>query len=289
MRPTSSLSLLLFLQLSTAFPVSLRIKPQSQECLHSQPCNTLRTAITTLALSHSKPSNPRNPHFPEHQKLALHTFIPPTTTSASASHDDYFAQEGAFDNAPTTPSKNIPADEALSAATPLSTAYLQSLTRTTDEDVARPSMPTSALSSLRKEDARKYWEGELEKGGVGEMGRCGNSNMWPGTAGGYRTRMMHLEMGRRNDFMVVGIVVVFLMVVCALEFVERFGKQSSRRGEIFLEDDETYAFIVKKPRGLLESESGCSEKCVQETEYKEYQDDETIVDEDFNGDVEQKI
>lgn len=57
-----------------------------------------------------------------------------------------------------------------------------------------------------------------------------------------------------------------------------------RRGEIFLEDDETYAFVVKKPREFFESESACYEKRVQKTGFKEYRDDETIVDESGNGD-----
>lgn len=224
MRPTSPLSLLLFLQLSTAFPVTTRLNPHSQECLHSQSCTTLRSAINqlSLSLSHSKPSNPLNPHFPEHQKLPLPQFVKPTTTSPP--NHEYYAQEGAFDNAPTNPSEDTPADEALSAATPLTSAYLQGLTKTNDEDDARPSMPTSALPSLRKEDARKYWEEENGVKGINaEKTICGNSNMWSGTAVGYRTRLTHLEMGRKNDFMVVGIVVVFLFVVCALEFVERFG------------------------------------------------------------------
>ncbi|KAI9642449.1 hypothetical protein NHQ30_009254 [Ciborinia camelliae] len=287
MRPTSPLSLLLFLQLSTAFPVFTRITPQSQECLNSQSCTSLRSAITTLSLSHSKPSNPRNPHFPEHQKLPLPQFVKPTTTSPS--DDAYFAEESAFNNAPTTPSKDTPANEALLAARPLSSMYLQSLTRTSSEDDAMPSMPTSALPSLRKEDARKYWEGENGMKAINEeKGRCVNSNTWPGTAVGYRIRLTHLEMGRRNDFMVVGIVVVFMLVVCALEIVERSGRQSSGRGEIFLEDDETYTFIIKKPREFFEGES-CNEKCAQEIEYKEYRDDETVVDEDLNRDTEGKI
>lgn len=215
MRPSSPLSLLLFLQLSTAFPVS-------RECFNSQSCNSLHSVKDTLSLSHPKPSDPRDPHFPNHQKLPIPTFVKPTTTSPL--NDEYFAEEGAFDNAPTTPSNDISADEALSAETPLSSSYLQSLTRTSDEDEARPSMPTSALPTLRKEDARKYWE--EKPGGLGmNEGKpgCGNSNVWPGTAVGYRTRLAHLDMGGRNDFMVVGIVVVFLLVVCVLESVERFG------------------------------------------------------------------
>ncbi|KAF7942475.1 hypothetical protein BELL_0789g00050 [Botrytis elliptica] len=280
MRPSSPLSLFLFLQLSTAFPVS-------RECFNSQSCNSLHSVKDTLSLSHPKPSDPRDPHFPKHQKLPIPTFVKPTTTSPS--DDEYFAEEGAFDNAPTTPSKEISADEALSAETPLSSAYLQSLTRTSDEDEARPSMPTSALPKLRKEDSRKYWEGENGRLAInGEKPGCGNSNSWPGTAAGYRTRLAHLEMGRRNDFLVVGIVVVFLLVVCVLESVERFGNRTSRRGEIFLEDDETYAFIVKKPREFYQHESVFDEKCAQESEYKEYKDDETVVAEDFNTDNERE-
>lgn len=55
------------------------------------------------------------------------------------------------------------------------------------------------------------------------------------------------------DLMVVGIVVLFLAVVVALEAVERCGDLSSilcgrrqRRGEIYLEDDDNL-FIVKRP------------------------------------------
>lgn len=280
MRPSSPLSLLLFLQLSTAFPVS-------RECVNSQSCNSLHSVKDTFSLSHPKPSDPRDPHFPNHQKLPIPTFVKPTTTSPL--NDEYFAEEGAFDNAPTTPSNDISADEALSAETPLSSSYLQSLTRTSYEDAARPSMPTSALPTLRKEDARKYWE--EKPGGLGmNEGKpgCGNSNVWPGTAVGYRTRLAHLDMGGRNDFMVVGIVVVFLLVVCILESVERFGNRTSRRGEIFLEDDETYAFIVKKPRDFYQNESVPNEKNSRESEYKEYKDDETVVAEDFNTDNERE-
>lgn len=88
--------------------------------------------------------------------------------------------------------------------------------------------------------------------------------------------------------MVVGIVVVFLLVVCVLESVERFGNRTSRRGEIFLEDDETYAFIVKKPRDFYQNESVPNEKNSRESEYKEYKDDETVVAEDFNTDNERE-
>ncbi|APA08859.1 predicted protein [Sclerotinia sclerotiorum 1980 UF-70] len=290
MRPSSPLSLLLFLQFSTAFPVDPRTTSQSQKCLNSPSCSSLRSAMSTLSfsLSHPKPSDPRNPHFPEHQKQPLVTFVKPTTTSSSSSDEGNFAHEGAFDNAPMTPSKDISANEALSAEAPLSTAYLQSLTKTVDEDEARPSMPTSALPSLRKEDARRYWEEESGKKSIsGEKPDCGNSKMWHGTAVGYRSRMTHFEMGSRNDFMVVGIVVIFLFVVFALEVMDRVGNRNSKRGEIFLEDDETYAFIVKKPRHFLERESRC--KCAQVTEFKEYKDDETVVAEDFNGDAERKI
>ncbi|KAB8298735.1 hypothetical protein EYC80_000910 [Monilinia laxa] len=286
MRPTSPLSLLLFLQLSTAFPVTTRVTTQLQECLHSQSCTSLRSAINNLSIFHSKPSDPRNPHFPEHQRLPFSAPVKPTVTSSS--NAKYFAEEGAFDNAPTTPSKEISADEALSAETPLSSVYLQSLTKIADEDETRPSMPTSALSILRKEDARKYWAGEVEGKGInGESRRCGN--MWPGTAVGYRSRLTHLEMGRRNDFMVVGIVIVFLIVVCSLELMDRFGKRNPRRGEIFLEDDETYAFIVKKPKGFYEKSHVFNEKHALEMEYKEYRDDETVVDEDLNQESERKI
>lgn len=58
-----------------------------------------------------------------------------------------------------------------------------------------------------------------------------------------------------SDFMVVGIVLLFLAVVVALEAVEKIeglrsffiGRRQRGRGEIYLEDDETVAFIVKKP------------------------------------------
>ncbi|QSZ32175.1 hypothetical protein DSL72_001746 [Monilinia vaccinii-corymbosi] len=288
MRPTSPLSLVLFLQLSTAFPLPTRVTLQFHECLNSQSCNSVRPVIHTLSMSHSKPSDPLNPHFPAHQNGPVPSFVTPTVSPSL--NDKYFAEEGAFDNAPTTPSKDIPADKALAAETPLSSAYLQSLTETSGEDVTRPSMPTSALSTLRKEDARRYWEGEIEGNGLnGEGRRCGSLHAWPGTAVGFRSRLTYLETGRRNDFLVVGIVVVFLMVVCSLEIAERFGKHASRRGEIFLEDDETYAFIAKKSKEFSERHSGCGEQCVVETEHLEYRDDETVVDEDANQDSEPKV
>lgn len=63
-------------------------------------------------------------------------------------------------------------------------------------------------------------------------------------------------MGTRRDYadlMVVGIVVLFLAVVVALEAVERIGDlggilcgRRQRRGEIYLDDDDNL-FIVKRP------------------------------------------
>lgn len=64
--------------------------------------------------------------------------------------------------------------------------------------------------------------------------------------------------------------------------------RTSRRGEIFLEDDETYAFIVKKPRDFYQNEFVPNEKNSRESEYKEYKDDETVVAEDFNTDNERE-
>lgn len=55
-----------------------------------------------------------------------------------------------------------------------------------------------------------------------------------------------------------------------------------------MEDDETYAFIVKKPRDFYQNEFVPNEKNSRESEYKEYKDDETVVAEDFNTDNERE-
>lgn len=88
-----------------------------------------------------------------------------------------------------------------------------------------PAKPTSALPELREEDARLYWasrggssssDAEAASDAEGprqEMHRCGSTKY---------VQMQQTKTSRDySDFMVVGIVLLFLAVVVALEAVEK--------------------------------------------------------------------
>ncbi|KAL2065346.1 hypothetical protein VTL71DRAFT_3015 [Oculimacula yallundae] len=255
MKPTSPLSLLFFLQLVSASPLPENLFPS--DC-HSTSCAGFRSALLA-----SKPNTPptrlTNPHFPTHQLSS-----PDTLDSES------------FNNQPLTPSIDTPPSIALSSERPLSSSFLQSLRNpasspsiqkpphATNSQENLPSKPTSELPHLRKEDAKKYWaslrpasgsggkDESVEKDGPKQnVHVCGTSAFITE----HYVSFHGVRLARDySDLMVVGIVVLFLVAVIALELVERvknvaglFGRRRVGRGEIYLEDDETVVFIVKKP------------------------------------------
>ncbi|TVY80779.1 hypothetical protein LSUE1_G005698 [Lachnellula suecica] len=255
MKPTSPLSLLLFLQLTSAAP--LRYFHGTSQC-PSGSCPDFPSNGHTPATKLS------DPHFPSHQLFS--------------------SSEEPIDNSPYTPTSNILPSEALAAERPLSSSYLKTLSnpatlpsiqkspvdRAAD---ALPSKPTSALPTLRLEDAKRYWASQhhssSRKNGEevstsdspimpGQQVQCGNMEM-QSVGGGYFLRMQEAKAGvvvrEYSDVMVVGIVLLFLVIVVCIEAVEKFGDLKStftgnrrrKHGEIFLQDDETVAWIVKKP------------------------------------------
>jgi hypothetical protein len=135
-KPTSPLSLLLFLQLASALPL-----PTKQLLL----INCHHYTYHSL----SKPSTPptkaqlSEPHFPSHQ----------LSSPADNLNEIY-------DNAPRTPTPNTPLSKALSSQHPLSSSYLLSLppasNPATVSTSALLSKPTSELPNL-EEDAQRYW------------------------------------------------------------------------------------------------------------------------------------
>jgi hypothetical protein len=135
------LPLLLFLQLTTSAPIP-----------HHRDLDEYQLPFSLSSKPGTPPTFLSNPHFPPHQ-------LPPWDSSS---------QSSTFDNAPKTPSEISPS-AALSAETPLTSAYLLSLTAPipstleppsasqTEDEEALPSKPTSALPYLRKLDSIRYW------------------------------------------------------------------------------------------------------------------------------------
>ncbi|KAI9050579.1 hypothetical protein LZ554_005740 [Drepanopeziza brunnea f. sp. 'monogermtubi'] len=257
-----SASLLLFLQLASAAPTTEDPNPFPSDC-HYTSCTSYRSSLPA-AESESEPHTPptrlTTPHFPSHQLLSS----PDTLKEAS------------FDNTPVTPSESTGPSAALASEQPLSSAYLLSLANPAASpsiqkaphhiisDDALPSKPTSALAALRQEDAVRYWT-SLRPASTRQAGEttgsdgprfnvqlCGAGNF---ISDHYITlRAVHLSRDY-SDLLVVGIVMLFLIVVVVLEMVERMGdlnsmltgRRCAKRGDIYLEDDETLAYIVKKP------------------------------------------
>src|SRR3954453_22320384 len=160
MRPISPLSLLVFLQLTTAAPILL-----PEDCfnyLECQPRTHSSTPETHLQI----------PHFPPHQRRPWDSGDQPVV-------------EEPISNIPITPSSDTSPSAALAGNYPLSTTYLLSLTSPStpappdfpeealdlpsptsqssvedegeDEVEALPSAPTSALPLLRQLDSLRYW------------------------------------------------------------------------------------------------------------------------------------
>ncbi|KAE9370949.1 hypothetical protein N431DRAFT_43630 [Stipitochalara longipes BDJ] len=229
MKPTSPLSLLFFLQLASALPLPTK-ELILYDCRHST-CHTLskpNTPPTKLTLS--------EPHFPSHQL---------------SSPSDLLNE--VFDNSVRTPSPKTPPSRALSSSHPLSSSYLLSLSQAPSQPAttsALPSKPTSELPNLRKEDAQRYWASQSSEGSAivdfapsRAIKLCGHGrDQYLKIQGAYLARQY-------SDLIVVGIVVLFLAVVVALEACERCGDLQiifgtrRRRGEIYLEDSDSLYIV----------------------------------------------
>ena len=139
--------------------------------------------------------------------------------------------EETFNNAPITPPKTISPSKALEAAVPLHSSYLQSFADPpSTADTSFAAKPTSALPLLRKEDELRYWasllsgasreEVETHHKSAAAFVNCGE-HVQPATYTGVgRPKFMARAY---NDFLVVGIVVLFLAAVIMLEAMEKFG------------------------------------------------------------------
>lgn len=209
MKPTSPLSLLLFLRLASSAPIL------DKEC-HSRAC-----IISLLTSPHSThqapPTHFTEPHFPAHQLADdLSPESPATTSSLHSSTESLSSNEPVSSN------------YLLSLSNPASSASIQhpphqpSREEYTHSNENLPSKPSSALEELRAADLRKYWETLRPSPSPERHGRhsCSGERMSEGD------RYYHQRIGSRRDYadlMVVGIVVLFLAVVVALEAVERCG------------------------------------------------------------------
>jgi hypothetical protein len=220
MKPTSPLSLLLFLQLASAAPLHYYhgTSPQCPFASCKEFLENGHTPPTTI-------SKLTDPHFPTHQLSG---------------------SEEPIDNRPYTPSSRVSPSEALAANRPLSSAYLRSLSnpasfiqiQKSPIEKALPSKPTSALPVLRKEDAKRYWATTARKDEAGDevviaespvmpvRHQCGSAEM-KSLGGGYFVRAKAASTGsvvrEYSDVMVVGIVLLFLVIVVFIEAVEKFG------------------------------------------------------------------
>jgi hypothetical protein len=201
MRTSSQILLLIALHFTSAAPISLR---------------------TVFTIPSTPPTKLINPYFPPHQLRE-----PPKL----ADTDERFL------NAPINPPTIIPPSQALSAQAPLTSAYLLSIPRYKPSEVepdytpvkdALPSKPTSALPSLRKEDAMRYWQetAQTTKAAVEETFmsdrpvssamKCTQTSAYQRVGQSATTRALR----DYNDLMVVGIVVVFLAAVVIFELMQ---------------------------------------------------------------------
>jgi hypothetical protein len=222
MKPTSPLSLLLFLQLTTAAPLPLTYANGVSRC-----SSGLCHEIISSSNGHTPATRLSDPYFPTHQ------------LDSSASQK----QEEPIDNRPLTLTSRILPSEALLANKPLTSSYLKTLAKpilptlqkspiektTTD---ALPSKPTSALPILRKEDAERYWASEDhaddEVSSPVTGGRhCRTSTELESLGDEYFTRPKAASTGyvvrEYSDVMVIGIVLLFLVIVVCIEGFQRIG------------------------------------------------------------------
>lgn len=218
MKPTSTRSLLLFLQLTSAAPIAYIHGVSTARC-------TSALCLETLSSSngHTPATRVKEPHFPTHQLESLQE------------------EEQPIDNRPFTPTSRILPSEALLANKPLSSSYLRALSSLHNpqklpiqveeptETSPQPSKPTSALPALRKADRERYWasrnrhveESEAKSSGLSKT-KCGSMEL-ESVNGVYYLHARKDQVARESsDVMVVGIVLIFLMVVLAIEGAERF-------------------------------------------------------------------
>ncbi|KAG9234084.1 hypothetical protein BJ875DRAFT_510668 [Amylocarpus encephaloides] len=251
MKPTSPLSLLLFIRLATPAPIAIphRILTSSSSCTGS--FDTFREILVNVA---TPPTNPTNPLFPAPQL-------------ASDSLDIL------IDDRPTAPIRVSPST-ALKSEWPPTSAFLLSLTnptQTSQDEVdgvipALPSRPTNDLPALRKKDARRYWATRNSRrdknvhsnlhiaGRITKMS-CRNVDN-EGVSESYTVRIRTSHVIREySDVLVVAIVLLFLVIVVGVEAVEKCGSVQwifsrstrKRRGAIFLADDEKPSVVVASP------------------------------------------
>jgi len=237
MKPTSPLSLLLFLQLHVATTAPTPALPSfPPDCARTSCAPSLRALLTI-----GKPSTPptrinSNPHFPAHQ-LAV---------------DDEDPYDEAFNNAPITPPIHVAPTEALFSDTPLESSYLRSLSNAATSPTLQhspyevephtaaplPAKPTSALPKLRKEETKIYLASLLPASVKDSQGDEEESIIREGTLKRPSRKPCGLNSGRQymlvksqsivegrdySDFMVVGIVVLFLVLVVLAEAAEKVG------------------------------------------------------------------
>ncbi|RDW61564.1 hypothetical protein BP5796_11456 [Coleophoma crateriformis] len=283
MKPTSPLSLLLFLHLTTgtsAAPIAL-----NRDCQHYASCDpTLREVLSEIASHHKPPvsapiagSAPgsSSPHFPSHQ---VENLLPQPAHPTSP-----FAEEP-FSNKPVRPAGSVSPNAALSAQVPLESSYLLSLTaqpasyaqrpltdasNPTPSTHGLPAKPTSALPALRKEDERRYWESVAQGERVKQEAALANAPV--NGKQDYRDAMkasiakctQYLEREKYDemrgwsgnkareysDMLVVGIVVLFLCSVIVVEAIEKLSELyqsrygSSAERRIRLRDDEEICIV----------------------------------------------
>jgi hypothetical protein len=228
MRSTSQLSLLLFLNLATSLPIVL-----PKNCLDSLTC---QSHLRIFESKHSAlPPTLSPPHFPSHQ-----------LTGKQPKEEDDPTDEEPFDNAPITPSAHTSPSTALSGSTPLTSAYLLSLTNPSrhysthvDGALPRPSMPTSALPLLRKLDSIRYWANlrtepedevaklkEIESSAIhsipiSPMAKCHHFLTEASNSAYLRVGKPIRIAKDYSDLLVVEIVVLFLGVVVCVELVQK--------------------------------------------------------------------
>jgi hypothetical protein len=221
MKPTSPLSLLLFIRFATSLPLPLSHKTLALSSCGYESC---REALTAGG-PNTPPTRITDPHFPKHQ--------------LSSDSEDLI-----IDNHPITPtSHSISPDTLITAERPLTSAFLLSLAKPTSALIkisvpdqtnnALPSRPTSDLPALRREDLERFleatstdiqasWEGESEMDNARQTG-CGGMEftLLPKR---YRVRQKASYVVREySDVLVVGVVLLFLATVVCVEAVEKFG------------------------------------------------------------------
>lgn len=206
MKPTSSLSLLLFLQFTSALPL-----PTKELVLFD--CR--QNSCISLSKPNTPPTKLTEPHFPTHQLKTASQIL-----------------SEIYDNSARTPTPHTPPTKALTSEHPLSSAFLLSLAKQASQsEITTPisalaAKPTSELPNLRKEDAQRYWESQAgsTEGTMVEVSAPSQAIKLCGHGRDQYLRIQGAYLAREySDLIIVGIVVLFLSVVVALEACERCG------------------------------------------------------------------